>query len=59
MYDIGKKCVTVAKISAKTKAGFPLAKPRFLDFDNTHTVLCPSGHNRDSVAKNTAQSDGA
>ena len=52
-------CVTVAKISAEIKPGIPLAKPRFLDFDNTHTVLCGTGQSRDSVAKNTAQSDGA
>ena len=59
MYDIGKKCVTVAKISAEIKPGIPLAKPRFLDFDNTHTVLRPTEHNCDSVAKNIAQGDGA
>ena len=41
------------------KSGVSLAKPRFLDFDNTHTVLCGTGQSRDSVAKNTAQSDGA
>jgi len=29
MYDIGKKCVTVAKISAETKAGFPYQNPAF------------------------------
>ena len=41
------------------KSGVSLAKPRFLDFDNTHTVLRPTEHNCDSVAKNIAQSDGA
>ena len=51
MYDISKKCVTVAKISAEIKPGIPLAKPRFLDFENTHTVLRGTGQNRDSVVK--------
>ena len=33
-----------------------LVKPAWLDFNNTHTVLRPTGHNCDSVAKNIARS---
>ena len=50
----GALCRNFVQLSPKSaleKNGVYATKPRFLNFDNTHTILRATGHNRDSVVK--------